>query len=131
MAHVDGSFELKSWQEDEWEAFEGAARVTRADVTQQFDGGLTGDGAAQWLMTYRPDGTARFVGLQQVRGALDALEGAFVLETAGEFDGGVAKWTASVVDGSGTGALEGLTGSGSFEAPHGSTATFSLEYELG
>jgi hypothetical protein len=131
MTTATGSFELTSWQEDDWVAFEEGARTTRADVTQRFDGDIVGDGAVQWLMAYRPDGAARFVGLQQVRGAVAGREGTFVLETSGEFEGGVARWTASVIAGSGTGDLAGLSGDGSFEAPHGSTATFSLDLELG
>ena len=35
-----------------------------------------------------------------------------------------------MVEGSASGALEGLTGKGDFEAPMGSKATFELEYTL-
>ena len=49
----------------------------------------------------------------------------------GEFDGAEARWSATVIRGSGAGDLEDLTGSGSFRAPHGSTAEFELEYDLG
>jgi len=36
-----------------------------------------------------------------------------------------------VVDGSGTGELAGISGSGSFDAPLGSEASVELEYEVG
>ena len=52
-----------------------------------------------------------------------------VLETIGDFDGKVATWTATVVPGSGTGDLEGLTGRGTFEAPMGSKASFQLDLD--
>jgi hypothetical protein len=92
---------------------------------------VTGAGAVEWLMCYQPDGNARFVGWQRVDGSVAGAEGSFVLATTGDFDGGkaVGRWT--VVAGSGTGALTGLTGSGRFEAPHGPTATFTLDYDLG
>jgi hypothetical protein len=81
-------------------------------------------------MAYQPDGTARFVGLQLVDGMLAGRQGTFVLETAGEFDGRVARWAASVVTGSSTGELTELVGAGRFEAPHGSEASYELEVEL-
>ena len=56
--------------------------------------------------------------------------GTFVLETAGEFDGRVARWEASVVAGSSTGELPELSGGGTFEAPLGSEASYELELEL-
>jgi hypothetical protein len=58
-------------------------------------------------------------------------KGSFVLETVGEFDGAEARWSATVIAGSGTGDLEDLSGSGTFRAPHGSTAEFDLDYDLG
>jgi Protein of unknown function (DUF3224) len=53
-----------------------------------------------------------------------------VLETAGEFDGRVARWDATVVPGSSTGELTDIDGAGKFEAPHGSTASYELEVTL-
>ena len=130
MATATGSFELVSWQEDVYEEGEDGANLSRADVLQRFEGDVTGDGAARWLLAYRPDGTAHFVGLQRVDGSIAGRKGRFVLETSGDFDGHVATWKASVVPGSGTGELAGLTGQGSFGAPHGSRASFELDYAL-
>jgi hypothetical protein len=129
MATINGSFKVASWNEDAYEERDGH-RLTRASVNQQFEGDIAGEGAAEWLMAYRPDGTARFVGLQLVDGVLSGRRGTFVLETAGEFDGGVARWEASVVPGSSTGELPGLSGAGHFEAPLGSEASYELEVEL-
>ena len=129
MTKAKGSFELASWDEDTYEEMDNGAKLTRASVTQTFSGAAEGDGAAQWLMAYRPDGTAHFVGLQRITGTIDDRKGTVVLETIGDFDGKVATWTATVVPGSGTGDLEGLTGGGTFEAPMGSTASFDLDLD--
>jgi hypothetical protein len=129
MTTLNGAFKVASWNEDAYEERDGH-RLTRASVTQQFEGDIAGEGAAQWLMAYRPDGTARFVGLQLVDGVLAGRRGTFVLETAGEFDGGVARWEASVVPGSSTGELTNLIGAGRFEAPLGSEASYEVEVEL-
>jgi hypothetical protein len=129
MATLNGAFKVASWNEDAYQERDGH-RLTRASVTQRLEGDIAGEGAAEWLMAYRPDGTARFVGLQLVDGVLFGRRGTFVLETAGEFDGGVARWQASVVPGSSTGELPGLSGAGRFEAPRGSEASYELEVEL-
>jgi hypothetical protein len=128
MVKATGSFELASWDEETYEELEDGGKLTRASVTQQFSGDVEGDGAVQWLMAYRPDGTAHFVGFQRVRGAIGDRKGTFVLETIGDFDGKLATWRATVVPGSASGDLEGLTGTGEFGAPHGPKATFELEY---
>jgi hypothetical protein len=129
MATINGVFKVASWSEDVY-AQRDEHRLSRASVTQRFEGDIAGEGAAEWLMAYRPDGTARFVGLQLVDAVLSGRRGTFVLETAGEFDGGVARWDARVVPGSSTGELIDLTGAGRFEAPHGSEASYELEVEL-
>jgi hypothetical protein len=131
MPTATGSFEVKHWNEAPYEEFDDGAKLARAEVEQSFTGDIAGEGAAQWLMSYRKDGTAHFVGLQRVTGVIGDRKGSFVLETIGEFDGAEARWTATVIGGSGTGDLEHLSGSGGFRAPHGSTAEFELEYELG
>jgi hypothetical protein len=65
-----------------------------------------------------------------VDGEVSGRRGTFVLETAGEFDGAVARWDARVVAGSATGELAALSGGGRFEAPHGSEASYELDLEL-
>jgi hypothetical protein len=53
------------------------------------------------------------------------------MESLGDFDGASSEATWKVVAGSGTADLEGLRGSGGFEASRGNEATYVFEYELG
>ena len=129
MTTLHGGFRMVSWDENAYDEREGR-RLTRASVSQRFEGDIAGEGAAEWLMAYQADGTARFVGLQFVDAKLGGRSGTFVLETSGEFDGRIARWEASVVAGSPTGELADLRGQGRFEAPHGSEASYELEAEL-
>ena len=129
MTTLNGGFQIASWDENAYDEREGR-RLTRASVSQRFEGDIAAEGAAEWLMAYQADGTARFVGLQLVDGKLGGRSGTFVLETSGEFDGRMARWEASVVVGSPTGELADLRGGGTFEAPHGSEAWYELEVEL-
>lgn len=128
--HASGTFKVDSWEEDSYAETGDGGKLTRARVKQTFSGDIEGEGAVQWLMAYRADETAHFVGLQHVAGRLGDRSGEFVLETSGTFDGKKAEGEWNVVPGSGAGELRGLRGSGGFSAPLGPEATVTLEYEL-
>jgi hypothetical protein len=130
MSVAKGSCEIASWQEDAYDEAESGVKLTRAVVEQKFTGDVVGDGAVQWLMCYRPDGTANFIGLQRITASIGDRAGSFVLEMSGEFDGKVANAEWTVVPGSATAALTGLTGTGRFVAPHGEQPTYELDYRL-
>lgn len=131
MTTATGGFTIESWDEDSYEDLEDGAKLTEAKVRQAFEGGLAGEGSVRWLMAYRPDGTAHYVGIQRFAGTLDGKRGSFTAETVGDFDSKVARWTLTVVPGTGTDELAGLEGHGTFEAPHGQSASFTFDYQLG
>jgi hypothetical protein len=126
-----GTFKLEGWDEQAYEERDGGRKLTEAHVKQTFSGDIEGEGEVRWLMAYRPDETADYIGLQRITGSLGGREGSFVLQTYGTFDGKVAAGAWEVLDGSGTGELEGLKGSGSFKAPMGDPPEVTLSYEIG
>ena len=128
--HAQGTFEISSWDENPYVELDGGAKLTRASVGQAFSGDLEGEGSVEWLMCYREDKTADFVGLQRFVGRLGARSGSFVMRTQGTFDGEKAAGELSVVAGSGTEELGGITGAGAFLAPHGSTPSVDLDYDF-
>jgi Protein of unknown function (DUF3224) len=128
--HATGKFKVQSWDEQPYSEIDSGGKLTRASVTQAFEGDLEGDGSVEWLMCYRPDETADFVGLQRVSGRLGERSGSFVLRTEGTFDGKEAKGEWTVVPGSGSGELAQLRGEGGFSAPLGSEASVTLDYDL-
>ena len=83
-----------------------------------------------WLMAYTADDAAHYVGIQRITGRLGGREGTVVLTTTGRFDGKVAAGTWSVVAGSGTDGLAGISGSGEFSAPLAGEPTVTLDYDL-
>jgi Protein of unknown function (DUF3224) len=131
MTTLDGEFTVTAWDEKPYAEREGGQKLTRARVTQELAGDVVGAGEVEWLMSYREDGTAHFVGLQVFAGSIDGREGSVVLETSGDFDGNEATWAARVVDGSGTAGWAAMSGEGRFRAPHGSKATFRLDCSFG
>lgn len=130
MTKAAGSFDVQAWDEKPYDELEGGRKLTKASVKQRFSGDIEGDGSVEWLMFYREDGTATFVGLQRFIGSVHGRSGSFVLETSGEYDGNEARAAWSVISGSGTEELRGLRGKGTYVAPHGSRASITLEYDF-
>jgi uncharacterized protein DUF3224 len=123
-------FAIKSWEEKPYSEEPGQPKLTRASVTKALTGDIEGVGHVEYLMMYRSDGTASFVGLELVTGKVGGRSGSFVLQRTGAFEGGLAKESYSVVPGSATGELLGLTGSGFTSVGHGMEHPFELTYEL-
>lgn len=124
-------FAIKNWDEKAYSEGPGQPKLTRASVTKTYTGELEGDGQVEYLMMYRSDGSATFVGLERVVGRIGAKAGTFVLQRTGVFEGGQAKESYSIVPGSATGDLQGLVGDGSSAVGHGLEHPFTLSYELG
>jgi hypothetical protein len=130
--HAMAKFTIEGWDEKPYAELEDGGKLTKASVKQALSGDIEGEGAVEWLMCYRPDQTADFVGLQRITGRIGARAGSFVAaQTDGTFDGKEARGALSVVPGSASGELEGLRGSGEFRAPRGGEASISLDYEIG
>jgi hypothetical protein len=130
MAHASGKFEITSMGEDTYQKLDGDGKLTRANGTQRFSGDIEGEGSVEWLMCYVPERGARYVGLQRIVGSIGGRDGSFVLKAVGSFDGAQSTGTWTVVAGSGTDELSGLSGEGGFEAPGGPAASYKLEYQL-
>jgi hypothetical protein len=128
--HATATFEMKSWNEKPYNEIEGLPKLTRASVTKSFKGDIEGEGTLEYLMMYRADGSASFVGLERIVGRFGGRSGSFVLQHSGTFEGGVAKATYFVVPGSGTGELRGLRGEGSFASGHAQDYPMTLDYDF-
>ena len=130
MKSANARFALKSWDEKPYSEGPDLPRMTRASVTKTFTGDLEGEGQVEYVMMYRADGSADFLGLERFVGRLGGKAGTFVLQRIGVFESGQAKESYSVVPGSGTGELRGLRGDGSSAVGHGTEHPFTLNYEL-
>ena len=127
---ANARFIIKSWDEKPYSDSADLPRLTRATVTKTFTGDIEGEGHVEYLMMYRSDGTASFVGLERIIGTVGGKTGSFVLQRTGVFEEGVAKESYVVVPGSGTGGLRGIRGEGRTAVGHGNEYPMTLEYEL-
>jgi hypothetical protein len=124
------TFQVQSWDEKSYDEWEGGPKLTRATVVKSFTGDIEGEGRVEYLMMYRADGSASFVGLERIVGRVGKRSGSFVLRHAGTFAGGRAEATWVVVPGSGTDDLRDLKGEGGFASAHAQSYEMTLDYEL-
>jgi hypothetical protein len=123
-------FAIKSWDEKPYSEGQDLPKLTRATVTKTFSGDIEGEGQVEYLMMYRSDGSATFVGLERIVGRIGSRAGSFVLQRNGTFEGGQAAESYSVIPGSATGELRGLRGEGTSAVGHGLEHPFALNYDL-
>ena len=127
---ANARFAINSWDEKPYSQDPDQPRLTRASVARTFTGDIEGQGQVEYLMMYRGDGSASFVGLERFVGQLAGKAGTFVLQRTGAFESGQAKESYSVIPGSGTGELRGLRGDGTSAVGHGTEHPFMLSYEF-
>ncbi|HTL96028.1 MAG TPA: DUF3224 domain-containing protein [Gemmatimonadaceae bacterium] len=131
MTHTaNARFAIKSWDEKPYSEGQDLPKMTRASVTKTFTGDIAGDSQVEYLMIYRSDGTATFVGLERITGRIGNRTGSFVLQRTGVFEGGQAQESYSVVPGSATGDLRGMVGDGTSSVGHGMEHPFVLTYDF-
>ena len=127
---ANARFAITNWDEKAYSEGADLPKLTRASVRKTFSGELEGEGQVEYLMMYRSDGSATFVGLERFVGRLDGKSGTFVLQRSGVFESGQAKESYSVIPASATGDLVGLRGEGSSALGHATEYPFTLHYEI-
>ena len=125
-----GNFTVKSWDEKTYDEPEGGIKLNKATVTYTYEGDIVGESLGDSLLAYPTENTSTYVGLERITGTVGGKKGSFVLYGSGSYDGTTARNETTIVPGSGTGELRGISGTARMEAGHGSTGTLTLEYEF-
>ncbi|MEV7216985.1 DUF3224 domain-containing protein [Kitasatospora cineracea] len=131
---ASGSISFANWEEQE-AGSSGAAgpRTAHASVVNTFSGGIEAAGTAcDYSIAYTVGHAGVFTGMELVTGSIDGRPGSFVLEQRGTFaEDGTIHCTFTVVPGSGTEGLAGLTGTGEYTCRTGQASfPYSLSYRL-
>jgi hypothetical protein len=127
---ANARFAITNWEEKAYSEGDGLPKLTRASVTKTYTGDIEAKAQVEYVMMYRSDGSASFVGIERVDGRIGEKAGTFVLQRSGTFEGGLAKESYTVIAGSATGELQGLQGEGDSAVGHGMEHPFTLMYEL-
>lgn len=126
-----GTFRMKNWDETPYSEMENGRKLASASVTNSFTGDIEGEGVLTYLLCYKDEKHASFIGMERVTGSLGGRTGSFVIQSSGIYEDGTAKGTWSIVTDSGTGDLAGLRGEGTFDARSGEQDTpFVLDYDI-
>jgi hypothetical protein len=127
---ASGTFEVKMSPQapDEGQSGVGIGRML---IDKRFEGDLEGASKGQMLAAMTGvAGSAGYVAMEQVTGTLAGRSGTFVLQHTGTMTRGTPALTVSVVPDSGTGELEGLTGTMQIIIEEG-RHSYVFEYTLG
>ncbi|MGC3001110.1 DUF3224 domain-containing protein [Streptomyces sp. G35A] len=128
-----GHFTFADWKENPVTAEDRHPRLAHATVTNAFTGGIEAEATTcDYAIAYLTGTTGTFAGMELVGGRVDGRAGTFVLEERGRFEAdGTVHCSFEVVEGSGTGELTGLRGTGGFTYRHGETKVpYTFEYGL-
>jgi hypothetical protein len=129
--HAKSTFAVKSWDEPTLSEVDGHLKMTRATVAFAYSGDLEGEGAMEYLMLYRDDGSASVIGMERITGQLAGRSGSFALQHRGGYANGTASGDFEVIDGSASGELTGLHGRGTAVARQDGSTEFTFDYEFG
>ena len=108
--HAAGPFDVKLTPQAADEKV-GDPSIGRMSLDKQFHGDLEATSKGQMLSTMGDvKGSAGYVAMERVSGALHGRKGTFALQHTGTMTRGTPSLTITVVPGSGTGDLAGLAG---------------------
>jgi len=123
---------IDDWAESVIEEFADGSKITRTQVRLRDGADELQSGSASMLAYYRPDGTSEYVTLLYLSARLDGCIGTFALRGSGGFDGTTAAGEMSIVPGSGTAGLRGISGTCTSESTHADYPfmPLALSYQL-
>jgi hypothetical protein len=126
--HASGTFDVKlAPLTDEFSADTGIGRNT---IDKEFHGDLEGTSKGQMLAAMGSvKGSAGYVAMEKVTGTLKGRSGSFVLQHNATMTRGTPELSIKVVPDSGTGQLEGITGTLTIKIDQGKHS-YEFDYSL-
>ncbi len=105
-----GTFTVEMKPQTEPSTADGVS-LGRMSLDKRFEGDLVATGKGEMLTALTPiKSSAGYVAIERVTGTLHGRSGSFVLQHSGIMDEGAQRLSITVVPGSGTGALVGISG---------------------
>jgi hypothetical protein len=129
MPTAKGTIKHNNWDEKPYHEAP-PQKSSMAVIDAVFEGDLEGRAVTRYLMQYPDEANCHYSGYLAVTGTLDGKSGGFILFELGTWTDGVARSDWQIVENSGTGALKGITGKGSYSAQHDKTVHYELSYQL-
>ena len=128
---VSGPFDVKRTAMETVDAGHGAA-FGRIRFEKRFHGALDATSVVEMLSAGDPaSGSAGYVAMEHVVGALRGRLGSFMLQHSGTMDRGALSLVVSVVPDTGTDELQGLRGTLKIDIAEGGAHSYIFDYTLG
>ena len=127
---ISGKFEVDLKPLDGYAHGADGVKLGRMSIDKTFHGELAASSRGEMLSAATPvKGSAGYVAIEQVAGALGGREGSFVLQHYGTLRGADSQLVLEVVPDSGCGGLAGLTGKMQIRIENGQHY-YDFEYAL-
>lgn len=127
---LTGTYSHLSWDETVVEQINDQQKFSEALVKEEFEGDLQGKASIKMQLFYCDEGNATYHGFRLFNGSLNGKPGTLTILETGTWatDKATTQW--QIVEGSGTGAFEGATGQGGYEAGHTNKVNWHVDISL-
>ncbi|MBD2892885.1 hypothetical protein amrb99_18050 [Actinomadura sp. RB99] len=122
---VEAEFEITDFDESVYDQPSEGPKMTRVTIRKRYQGVIDGTGVAE-VLTAQGDAGGGYVASERIEGTIDGRKGTFVIQHFGLADGDEQTSHGSIVPGSGTGDLAGISG----EAMERTFKVLTLAYTL-
>lgn len=131
----ENTFTMKSWDEQVVSGPEDGPRYAHAHATFAYTGVIEGTSSCDYLLYYATpgydDGNGQAApGYERIEGSVAGRKGSFLVRHDVRYGADGISDTWSVVPGSGTGELAGLSGTGTASG-NSETVDYTFDYTLG
>lgn len=129
--HAKGAFDVKVVPQKPDTQIARAANLARLTIDKRFHGDLEGISKGEMLATQTDvPGSAGYVALERVTGALKGRNGSFVLQHSATMTRGTPVSAISVVPDSGTGELRGISGKMTITVASDGTHSYEFDFKI-
>lgn len=128
---IECTFSCSTWNEESYSELEGGPKLSRAYVTNTLGGDIVGTSELEYLLMYVSESSGTFVGYDRIEGMIDGRFGSFCVREDGTFDDTNISAGLTIVEGTGTGDLTGITGKGSYKTIHGMDESAKITFSIG
>ena len=127
-----GAFDVKVTPQKPDTQIARAANLGRLTIDKRFHGDLEGISKGEMLATQTEvPGSAGYVALERVTGKLKGRAGSFVLQHSATMTRGSPKANIAVVPDSGTGELQGISGTMIITVGADGSHSYEFDYQIG
>ena len=127
-----GAFDVKVTPQKPDTQIARAANLGRLTIDKRFHGDLEGISKGEMLATQTDTpGSAGYVAMERVTGKLKGRAGSFVLQHSATMTRGSPKANISVVPDSGTGELQGISGTMIITVGADGSHSYEFDYKIG